>query len=197
MFDKNLVLLAPSNGMRGVMLIDIGLKIHCRTINLQYKKTYGNRVGIIESVEWVTCKGGKIYVLSICESGSLLCSIDFNGNILSAFCIPGSVADIDFDGSQRFFHTSNQVNDILYTSGKTWSTTKCYFCGILHVAGDELLLLEKSSNIVYKLNVKDQSRSILIKKNDIVYPTHFNYNHQIKKIAITMKRGNCIRIFPF
>lgn len=142
---------------------------------MQYKKTYGNRVGIIESVEWVTCKGGKIYVLSICESGSLLCSIDFNGNILSAFCIPGSVADIDFDGSQRFFHTSNQVNDILYTSGKTWSTTKCYSCldlkegcGILHVAGDELLLLEKSSNIVYKLNVKDQSRSILIKKRHCI-----------------------------
>lgn len=200
MFDETFALIASNNDVIGIMIIDLALQRHCRTICLKHSRSLGE----IKRIKWVTCKEGTIYLLAESTSYSWLCSIDFNGTILSELRISGSVAYMDFEGSKSFFHTDDQVNDIHCTStGKACSTSKCYSsldlrvgCGILHITGDELLLLEKNSNTVYKLDISCRSRSILL-KDDIEKPTHFNLSLKFKKIAITMNSGKCIRIFNF
>lgn len=200
MYDKTFALMASNKDVIGIMVIDLALQRHCRTICLECS----GRLGDIQQIKWVTCKEGNIYLLAERDMGLGLLSIDFNGRILSEFKLPGSVADIDFKCSKSFFHTDNKVNDIHCTStGKASSTSKCYSsldlrvgCSILHITGDELLLLEKDSNTVYKLDISCRRRSILL-KDDIENPTHFNLSLKFKKIAITMNGGKCIRIFNF
>lgn len=195
-YDEKFALIT-SNKVIGIMVIDLALERHCRTIILNHSRK-------IKRIKWVTCKEGEIYLLAESKSNSWLCSIDFNGTTLSELKISGSVAHMDFEDSKRFFHTDNQVNDIHCTStDKACSTSKCYSsldlrvgCSILHITGDELLLLEKDSNTVYKLDISCQRRSILL-KDDIENPTHFNLSLKFKKIAITMNGGKCIRIFNF
>lgn len=54
---------------------------------------------------------------------------------------------------------------------KGLTTSKCYSsldlksgCAILHISGDELLELETNKSTIYKLDIKNQRRSILRQK---------------------------------
>lgn len=198
MYDETFVLLAS---MKAVMVIDMKLLKMCRTIKLEQSAVRGNLNGL----KWISCKGGNIHVLVQSQHGLWLCSIDFNGRILHEVDLPRSIADIDFDGSKRFFYTDNYVNDIHCISlNKSSNTSKCYSsldliagCSILHISGDELLLLEKNTSTIYKLDIKNQRRSILKQKDDTENPTHFNLSFKLNKIAIMMGGGKRIRIFPF
>ncbi|XP_063427190.1 uncharacterized protein LOC134710729 [Mytilus trossulus] len=198
MYDEKFVLLAS---MKAVMVIDTKLLKMCRTIKLEQSVVRGNLKGI----KWISCKGGNIYVLVQSQHGLWLCSIDFNGCILHEVDLPHSLADIDFDGSKRFFYTDNRVNDIHCISiNKSSTTSKCYSsldliagCSILHISGDELLVLEKNTNTIYKLDIKNQRRSILKQTDDTENLTHFNLNLKLNKIAIMIGGGKRIRLLPF
>lgn len=119
--------------------------------------------------------------------------------------MPLTVADMAFDGWKLFFYTDSRVNDIhCISKEREWSTSKCYSsldlkedCSILHISGDEVLLFEKITKTVYKLDVRTHRRSIL-SQNDIENnATHFNLSLNSKTFAMTMDSGKRIRIFPF
>lgn len=205
MYDDTFVLLVSNNDKRQIMVIDIKLQKMCRTINLQRSEGLGD----VKDIIWISDScASEIYLLaesSYKGNGLWLCSIDFNGKILSEVNMPLTVADMAFDGGNLFFYTDSRVNDIhCISKERKWSTSKCYSsldlkedCSILHICGDELLLFEKTTKTVYKLDVKTQRRSIL-SQNDIENSaTHFNLSFVSRKFAMTMDCGKRIRIFPF
>lgn len=199
MYDAKLALLVINDGVAGIMVIDIALQRHCRTIYPQRSE----RLGIIKQIRWVSSKMGKILLFTENRNGLWLISIDFNGTVLSTCSLSNSIVDVDSDGSKRLFYTDGQVNDIFVISTDREITSKCYSsldlkegCRILHVVDDELLLLEKNSNTIYKLDLKNRRRSILTVKH-ISNSTHFNFCKKLQKVAVTMDGGMRIRIFPF
>lgn len=200
MYDAKLVLIAADKDIQGIMVVDMQLQRHCRTIYPNHSKGLGS----FKNIHWISCKGGKIFILAESRNGVWLCLIDFNGTILSELDLPATVAAMDYDGLFTFFYTDRRFNDIFCISIDKESTSKCYSsldlkagCNILYISGNELLLLEEGTNTVYKLDFKTQRRSILIQNEILKYPSHFNMSLKFRKYGITMDEGKRIRIFTF